>query len=309
MTKETYQVGQEASFLSAFGERIKVTVEEINLHKAENNQISELFFTISVPSQTYEKIITESLFNLFPEIGITQPQNEFDSDAVEIELKLKPSLIAYLNQQMEKAKDLGGLMSSDESEDWENNCLYYTENWLATTFKQAMSLPPELEAEGELKQGYQTLWNNLDLMREKLTTSTQSNPEVILDFLNHKGWKYEQFNENITKLSFNLETLQLSVLIALTPDEQEICCYSVYPEAISADQRGQFAIFIAGLNYELTVGNFEMDFEDGELRLRTSLPLTQISLTETMLDSIVTANLEMTQRYFPQFQQLQSELN
>jgi len=89
MNKETYKVGQETPFLSALGEPIKILVEEINLQKDENNQITALVFTVAVSYETYQKIIQQSLFNLFPEIGISYPYNDFEEDLVEIESQLK----------------------------------------------------------------------------------------------------------------------------------------------------------------------------------------------------------------------------
>lgn len=309
MNKETYKVGQETPFLSALGEPINILVEEINLQKDESNQIASLIFTVAVPYETYQKIIQQSLFNLFPEIGISYPYNDFEEDLVEIELQLKPSLITYLNQQMETAKGLGGLMNQDDSSGLQSNCLFYTENWLAIAFKQVVSLPPELAEDGELKQGYRTLWHNQELIREKLSTKVKSTKEVVIDYLNHNNWKYEEFNEQIIKLVFNGDMAQWSFLIAINEPDRAICCYSIYPETISEEHRGQFAVFITGINYELNFGNFEMDFDDGELRFRTSLPLSQEPLNQQVLEKIITGNLNTMNAYVSQLQQLQSDLN
>ncbi|MGA9377464.1 MAG: YbjN domain-containing protein [Phormidium sp.] len=309
MNKETYKVGQETPFLSALGEPINILVEEINLQKDEKNQISALLFTVAVSYETYQKIIHESLFNLFPEIGISQPYNDFEDAQVQIELQLKSSLIAYLNQQMETAKGLGSLISPDDSSDPRSNCLYYTENWLAITFKQLVSLPPELAEDGELKQGYRTLWHNQELIKEKLTAPVKPFKEVVIDFVNRKQWQYEEFNEKIIKLTFTGESSQWSFLIAMNEEDHQICCYSIYPETIVEQQREQFSIFITGVNYELNIGYFEMDLDDGELRFRTSLALNQEPLTEQLLESLVTINLDTMNVHLPQFKQLQSDLN
>jgi hypothetical protein len=311
MNKETYKVGQETPFLSALGELLNILVEEINLQKDENNQITALVFTVAVSYEIYQKIIQESLFNLFPEIGISYPYNDFEEDIVEIELQLKPSLITYLNHQMETAKGLGGLMNQDDSSGLQSNCLFYTENWLAIAFKQLVSLPPELADDGKLKQGYRTLWHNQELMREKLITPVKykSVKEVVIDFVKRKQWQYEQFNEEIIKLVFNGKNAQWSYLIAMHEESQEICCYSVYPETIAEEQRGKFAVFITGINYELNIGNFEMDFDDGELRFRTSLSLSKETLNAELLEKIVTANLETMNAYISQFKQLEADLN
>lgn len=306
MTKETYKVGQETSFLSALGEKINVLVQQINIDQDDNNQITELFFEIKVSFEIYQKIIQESLFNLFPEIGISAGNHNFENAPVEIQLKLKPSLINYLNQQMKTAQGLAGLINQDSSNNEQNNCLYYTENWLAITFKQLMSLPSELAEDGSLKQGYYTLWHNQELIKQKLTPKITSVEELIINFLNQKQWQYKKFNDQIFKLLFTTENNQWSFLIALNEENFEICCYSIYPDQIPPEKRGDFAIFITGVNYELTIGNFELDFDDGELRLRTSLPFDQEGLKIQILEKIININIETMNYYFPQFKMLQS---
>ena len=47
--------------------------------------------------------------------------------------------------------------------------------------------------------------------------------------------------------------------------------YSYFPINVPDEKRLKMAEFITLVNYGMRIGNFEMDFEDGEVRFRTSI--------------------------------------
>jgi hypothetical protein len=49
----------------------------------------------------------------------------------------------------------------------------------------------------------------------------------------------------------------------------------------------------------LTIGNFEMDFTDGEIRFKTSLNVTNTELTDDLIRPVVYFNLALMDRYWP----------
>lgn len=79
--------------------------------------------------------------------------------------------------------------------------------------------------------------------------------------------------------------------------------YSVADTPCPAQYRGAMAEFVTRANYGLVLGNFELDFSDGELRAKTSLDLGGAELVEQSLDALVGAlvesNLRAFHRYLP----------
>ena len=59
------------------------------------------------------------------------------------------------------------------------------------------------------------------------------------------------------------------------------------------------AEFITRANYGLTIGNFELDFDDGEVRYKTSLDVEGTALTHSLCRQIVVANVFIMDRYLP----------
>ncbi len=53
------------------------------------------------------------------------------------------------------------------------------------------------------------------------------------------------------------------------------------------------------INYGLILGNFEMDYADGEVRFKTSMDVEDSELTPELIKPVVFANLGMMDRYWP----------
>ena len=64
------------------------------------------------------------------------------------------------------------------------------------------------------------------------------------------------------------------------------------------------AALMAEINYDLPVGNFELDLEDGELRFRTALRLAHSALDVATLDDLVTVNIGEMIEHLPKFESL-----
>lgn len=91
--------------------------------------------------------------------------------------------------------------------------------------------------------------------------------------------------------------------------------YSAYPETIPTEKLEDMATFITYANYEMLVGNFELSFDDGELRYKTSLNLREIpeaaltfdNLLVKLIDRQVYTNVQTMDRYFPGIEAILNE--
>ena len=81
----------------------------------------------------------------------------------------------------------------------------------------------------------------------------------------------------------------------------QIAAYGVVPFAIGPAQRGIAAELVTRINFGLVIGNFELDFADGELRCKTSLDVDGAQRVAPLLGQIVHANLALMDGYLPAF--------
>lgn len=81
--------------------------------------------------------------------------------------------------------------------------------------------------------------------------------------------------------------------------DDEFAFYSVLPFEIPVEQRVTVAELVTRANSGLRLGNFELDFNDGELRYKTSVDVEGDSLSEAMARSLIYANISVTKTYLP----------
>lgn len=72
----------------------------------------------------------------------------------------------------------------------------------------------------------------------------------------------------------------------------------------SAFDRDHFAIahFLTLANYGTLIGNFELDFSDGEIRYKTSIDVQGDRLTPALIKRLVYTNVTMMDDYLPGIQ-------
>jgi len=80
--------------------------------------------------------------------------------------------------------------------------------------------------------------------------------------------------------------------------------YSVSPVNIPEDRRPAVAEYITRANYGLNVGNFEIDYTDGEVRYKSSIDVENTELTSARIHNVVYASVWMMDRYLPGIMQV-----
>ena len=92
---------------------------------------------------------------------------------------------------------------------------------------------------------------------------------------------------------------EMTCFAQVRPDLEQFIFYVVMPMRVPEEMRAAMAEFLTRANYGLVVGNFEMDYEDGEVRYKTSLDVEDTEATTELLRHIVYANVTTMDRYLP----------
>jgi len=304
MQKLSYQIQDNIDFLTPTGTALSIFLMSMEGQADDSEQLLNLSATVRVTYGVYQSILDCELFNTFKQLCIVPDFDDFNDAPVEVELRLKPSLISSMNQANLPTDRLIELFQPDATADLGQQYLRSTENWLATEFKQQMALPSEFEDFGTLKQGYKTLWSAPASITQPSSPPPMSPQTVVTAFLEEKELTYEWAKDSIAKVKFDTGSHKFSLLIAITPDGQSLGCYSVYPRLLPEEQRLMAAALMDEINYDLPVGNFELDLEDGELRFRTALRLAHSALDVATLDDLVTVNIGEMIEHLPKFESL-----
>jgi hypothetical protein len=123
---------------------------------------------------------------------------------------------------------------------------------------------------------------------------------VLERFFDDDGWAVtQQLEHDILWLGFEGNNGQWKCCAQAREDEQQMVFFSICPRRVESAQRAAMAEFITRANYGIVIGNFELDYSDGEVRFKTSIDVEDARLTPALIHHLVYANLLMTDRYLP----------
>jgi hypothetical protein len=122
----------------------------------------------------------------------------------------------------------------------------------------------------------------------------------IAAFFTEDGWSYEQMPERpILRLPFQGKGGRWNCYaqVRVTRDVEQVLFYSVLPLNVPDSKLAAIAEFITRANYGMALGNFELDFNDGEVRYKTSVDVTETEITSDLLRPLVYTNVLMMDKY------------
>jgi hypothetical protein len=82
-------------------------------------------------------------------------------------------------------------------------------------------------------------------------------------------------------------------------DARQAFVYSIAREHVPEAARAEAATLIARLNWGLSLGTFELDLDDGQIRLRTSIDVGEAELTPELVKPLLISNLSLMDHYLP----------
>ena len=124
--------------------------------------------------------------------------------------------------------------------------------------------------------------------------------DIMQKFFKDDEWPTTQIEDKpILRSSFKGTNGQWFVYGQARDDKFQFIFYSVCASNIPENKRAAIAEFLTRANYGLIIGNFEMDYNDGEIRYKTSIDVEGDRLTAPLIKSVVYANVSVMDRYLP----------
>lgn len=124
--------------------------------------------------------------------------------------------------------------------------------------------------------------------------------ETVVKFFSDDDWPFQLVDgEQALRTAFRGESAQWSCYARVRPEHDQFCFYSVTPVNIPENQRAAVGEFLHRANYGMIIGNFELDFSDGEVRYKTSIDVEGDQMSVALCRQLVLANVMMMDRYLP----------
>lgn len=122
----------------------------------------------------------------------------------------------------------------------------------------------------------------------------------LRSYFSAQRWTFEETQDQpVLRLAFDGQNGRFLCYAHAREDLHQVLFYSVYPTEVPEALRSDVAAMLMRANYDLTYGSFELDWDDGHLRFRTSLDVEGSELGPEMLRSLTLANVVTMDRIAP----------
>jgi hypothetical protein len=106
--------------------------------------------------------------------------------------------------------------------------------------------------------------------------------------------------QKVLRMGMGMENGRFDVYIDVRPEQEQLLIFTVFPSIVPQSLRMRVSEFITRANYGLIVGNFEMDFSDGELRYKVTYFYDDtFPNSETVFLKSLYTSFHMMNRYLP----------
>lgn len=123
--------------------------------------------------------------------------------------------------------------------------------------------------------------------------------EEVVKLIEKQHWQYTRDEEKpVIHTGVTGKNGQWRCLVAVGGNEDHVIFLSFFPCVVPPHKRAACSELLSRINFGLTHGCFELDFEDGEVRFRTCIPVIEGQVAPEMVEYLVFTNLFAVDRFF-----------
>jgi hypothetical protein len=136
---------------------------------------------------------------------------------------------------------------------------------------------------------------------------SRSTLEIVRTGLDELGLRYELLpvqdenkpNDRLIQYGLNCQSVLCNFILAMKGDDNRFLVYATTPAFIPKKNRTEAALYLTYVNYGMTIGNFEMDLNDGEVRFKNTVDFQGSKLSVEMVKQMNGIPAAMVDRFFP----------
>ncbi|MFD3165270.1 YbjN domain-containing protein [Herpetosiphon sp. NSE202] len=119
-------------------------------------------------------------------------------------------------------------------------------------------------------------------------------------FLEEDGWYPQRVDDRPAyRMHYQGANVDIRCLAQIKLEQEQLLIYAYAPMKVPEDKRSLVAEYLVRANYGLHIGNFELDFNDGEVRFKSSLDFEDETLTFIWIRNTIYPSVHLMNRYFP----------
>lgn len=124
--------------------------------------------------------------------------------------------------------------------------------------------------------------------------------QLMSECLREDGWIVEPVTgETMVLTLYQGDQSQWECWAETHEADRQILFYSICPVVATIEVRAQVAEMICRANWDLAIGNFELDWDRGQIRFKTSLDVTGDRLSPPLVRTLIYSNVLTLETYLP----------
>ncbi len=122
----------------------------------------------------------------------------------------------------------------------------------------------------------------------------------LILFFEKENWSFTLLKDKPTLVAhFEGEHGRWQCFAKAREEAKQFIFYSLCPVKVPLDKRPAVAELLMRVNSGMILGNWEMDYEDGEVRYKTSIDVKGDRLTHPVIKNLVYVNCRIMDKYLP----------
>ncbi|MBP0020343.1 MAG: YbjN domain-containing protein [Cyanobacteria bacterium SBLK] len=308
---DSIELDRPIALRTSEGQLLTVQLKQVALDRLDK-MLKRCTMTFSTSARVYKNIEAKKLLGLDGETGEDfLPKGLEDDEEVEIETALKRELVTRLLQEArdrfpDDENTVAALVARyliTLEQSLNETPFLNTENWYAIFVQQDISVPDDMEIALVMKRGGKTEWGYyFERQEEREDIEEEGSGEIFL--IASSFFQEEGLNAHIDEED---EIIALSIpgrpgtwnCYCEIDEEQRLCLiYSIFPLKARPKQYGAIAELIARINYNTSIGNFDLSYETGEIRFRTSIDLEGDRFSKALMKQLFVSNIFKLEQYY-----------
>jgi hypothetical protein len=124
--------------------------------------------------------------------------------------------------------------------------------------------------------------------------------ETLGEFLEEDGWRPRRMEgKHAYSMGYTGKNGDFRCYAVVRVDLEEFLFYVVAPVRVPDNVRAAVVEFITRANYGMRIGNYELDYSDGEVRYKSSINFEDEELTVEAIRNAVYPAVQTSDRYLP----------
>jgi hypothetical protein len=123
--------------------------------------------------------------------------------------------------------------------------------------------------------------------------------KTVQGVLKTVGWEPEETDEEaVLRIDFSTDNTPVSDALAKVRVDIERFIFLInFRDQAAPKTRAQVAEFITRANYDMVIGNFELDYETGSVRFKSSVDFTEAMLSEELVRNAIQSAMDVVEHY------------